>query len=505
MHQKLKFSINTNKNIVMKNKKNLVDTILDTQKNVVDNLVNTTKKIYGNNPGTEMLEKSTEMYNDWVEKQKESIETITEKTDNLKNKFESQAEKAKDFYTNWQNTQIENTKKLWEANQNFFNQMNNKTQNQKFDFFNNPMNFWSDAMKSYNQFINEMNNAQKWANLFNPSTYFNQFQQNFNNTPNIFNAYFEAVSQTTKEFQNAFSNLNKQDFFSQVSGNAANFGKFMEIWAPYWENIKNGSFSADMFKNQFSAEKLKELTDTMFQFLPDSFRSYFEQNNEFMKNFYTQNMDMSKSWMNQAKENWEQFQSSVNPFHTFMNQYNQWNQFLNSSAAPFAKMATPNAFSKSVNAWQSIFDKMTIFSVKNTELQYMMYLQGQKVMEALAENIQEKISNNTEITDFTQLYQEWLNISDKVYVELFESEEYSKLMAEVSSLQLKIKKEVDTQIEESISNLPVATKSELDELYKVIYELKKEVRQLEKMLELDNNAEDQPAVKSRAKKTAKNA
>src|SRR5690606_1163222 len=93
------------------------------------------------------------------------------------------------------------------------------------------------------------------------------------------------------------------------------------------------------------------------------------------------------------------------------------------------------------------------------------------------------------VNNITALYQEWLNIGDKVFVELFESDEYSQLMAEVSAIQMKLRKEYETQIEKSMSGFPIATKSELDELYKTIYDLKKEVRQLVKMLDLNNNEE----------------
>ncbi|RYE23427.1 MAG: hypothetical protein EOP51_10445, partial [Sphingobacteriales bacterium] len=36
----------------------------------------------------------------------------------------------------------------------------------------------------------------------------------------------------------------------------------------------------------------------------------------------------------------------------------------------------------------------------------------------------------------------------------------------------------------------VATRSEMDEMYKTIYDLKKQVRQLEKMLEIENETEE---------------
>src|SRR5690606_14187435 len=96
-----------------------------------------------------------------------------------------------------------------------------------------------------------------------------------------------------------------------------------------------------------------------------------------------------------------------------------------------------------------------------------------------------------------------LNIGDKVYVDLFESDAYSKLMAEVSALQLKLRKQMDMQAEKMLSGVPVATRSDLDELYKVIYDLKKEVRQLEKMLDIES--EEAPAAKTTASKTSKTA
>ncbi|MNS61719.1 Poly(R)-hydroxyalkanoic acid synthase subunit [compost metagenome] len=166
--------------------------------------------------------------------------------------------------------------------------------------------------------------------------------------------------------------------------------------------------------------------------------------------------------------------------------YQAMQQNLSESAAPFTKMATPNQFTKAASEWSSIMDKTAIYNIKNAELQFMVYQQGQKVIESLADNITGKIENGVEINNIAALYQEWLNIGDQVYVSLFESDEYSQLMAEVSSLQLKIRKEMDMQSEKMLAGLPVATKSELDELYKTIYDLKKEVRQLEKMLEVSD-------------------
>ena len=72
-----------------------------------------------------------------------------------------------------------------------------------------------------------------------------------------------------------------------------------------------------------------------------------------------------------------------------------------------------------------------------------------------------------------------------------ESDEYSALMGEVSALQLKLRKDMEAQMERALAGIPVATRTELDELYKTIYDLKKEVRQLSRMLEIDGEVSAQ--------------
>src|SRR5690606_27006877 len=92
-----------------------------------------------------------------------------------------------------------------------------------------------------------------------------------------------------------------------------------------------------------------------------------------------------------------------------------------------------------------------------------------------------KIENGEDVNSIMALYQEWMNISDKTFVSLFESDEYSEKMAEVSAMQMRLKKDMEKQAEKMLVGLPVATRSEMDELYKTIYDLKKQVRELEKL------------------------
>jgi hypothetical protein len=172
---------------------------------------------------------------------------------------------------------------------------------------------------------------------------------------------------------------------------------------------------------------------------------------------------------------------------------------MSEAAAPFTRMMTPNKHTKNIQEWNDISNRITVYNIKNAELQYMIYTHGVKVMDSFAETMAKKVQDGQAVNSIIALYQEWLSISDKAFVTLFESEAYSELMAEVGAMQMKLRKDIELQTEKAFENIPVATRSELDELYKSIYDLKSQVRQLQSMMEID--AENKEEVVAGTEKT----
>jgi len=461
--------------------KNFVETVLEAQQKMVDNMVETTKQATQNNVFVnDNIEKGKEFYKNWLEQQKKAFSGSAEKVEQVTNNAKEQMEKAGTFYQNWLNNQVEMAKKAWETNQSFIKQ-HTPSADKMFQF--NPM----EMMNNWNGWFQKYQTANNWMNLmqsFSPMNSFNG-QSDWNG---IFGQYNDLLKQSFSQFSQNFQHNNSKDAFSNMMNVTSGFSKFYEMWLPFWKSIQDKSFNAEQFKKAFNFEAYKELMNNYFGFNTDESRNYMQQATEMMSQYVKDAASQGRGFYQQATE----AMNGMNPFggqnvfSTMTNMYQAMQQNLSESAAPFSKMATPNQFTKAASEWSSIMDKTAIYNIKNAELQFMVYQQGQKVIESLADNITGKIENGVEINNIAALYQEWLNIGDQVYVSLFESDEYSQLMAEVSSLQLKIRKEMDMQSEKMLAGLPVATKSELDELYKTIYDLKKEVRQLEKMLEVSD-------------------
>lgn len=478
--------------------KNFFENMLETQQKVVDTMVENTKKMTnGNALINETIDKSTEFYKKSIDATKETLDKVTGTTDTAK-EVKNGSEKANEYFNNWYKQQTDWNNQLMEMNKNFTNSLTPGTQNPMQSFMNfgsqnpfqNMMNTWN-MNQMTSQFTNMMNPASMQENIDKSTEQLKAFWNQFQNVLN--NNYAEF----TKNFQNSTIQDSYKGMFNMTDG----FSKFYELWMPMMKSMNDKTFNMEMFTKNMDMNKYKEFMDKSFSFMPQASKDYIQK----MKDMYTESM---KNGGDQAKEMMKNFQGSMqnaipgmsgNPFAGMLGNYNNIYSQMMSSVSPFAKLMTPSNDSKNIAEWNEIMNQVNIYNIKNAELQFMVYQNGSKVMEKIAESVMHKIENGEEVNSMMKLYQDWLNTSDKTFVELFETDEYSKLMAEVSSLQMRIKKSVEKQTEKMFENIPLATRSEMDEVYQTIYDLKKEVRQLQSMLELEN----EPVAATKKKATTK--
>ncbi|HXS37928.1 MAG TPA: poly(R)-hydroxyalkanoic acid synthase subunit PhaE [Flavipsychrobacter sp.] len=495
---------------------NFVDNVVDAQKKAIDTVVeNTTKLTGGNALVNETMQKGSEWYKNWLDSQKDFFTQTTTQATSATENAKDNVSKMNEFYQNWFNSQMNWTKQIWEMNSNWMKNATNQMASaatvdanpmaQWNNNVNNWMTNWNNWTTGMANNASWMNNMSQWqgANPFNMDSW----KSSGENWNKMFNEYYQIINNNFAEWQKNFQNGTVQDAYRNMVNVADGMTRFYEMWMPMWKSIQEKTFNADVYKQFMNPELYKDLMDKYFGFMPENARKYFQEYTNAANNGMKQFGELSMS-------NYKQFRdlmgttmpwlNTTQGFEGMLNSYNTWSGMMNSAAAPFTKMMTPNQYTKTMMEWNDISNRMMVYNIKNAELQYLIYAQGAKVMDQLAENTISKIQSGQEINSLMSLYQEWLNIGDKNYVALFESDEYSKLMAEVSAMQLKLRKDVEHQMEKMMVGIPVATRSEMDELYKTIYELKKQVRELERSLE-GNNTEDSVEEKNEEEKVTRRA
>lgn len=143
------------------------------------------------------------------------------------------------------------------------------------------------------------------------------------------------------------------------------------------------------------------------------------------------------------------------------------------------------------------FNKMTIGALN-------------KSVETLMATLIEKGKKGEKIESVRDLNRLWLNSADDVFTKMYASEEYLKIQHELSKAGMTYKIMQQDVVEMVLKKLNLPTRSELDDAYRAMYELRKEVKSLKKaMREQPKPAGEPKAVTPNAikrvatKKTAK--
>lgn len=101
--------------------------------------------------------------------------------------------------------------------------------------------------------------------------------------------------------------------------------------------------------------------------------------------------------------------------------------------------------------------------------------------------MQEKIADLAEKgrlpDDSSEYYRMWIKTLEGHFMLLFQTREYTETMAKTISSLSGFSEAKNAVLEDMLKGFPVARKSEMEELAREVYELKKHIRRLEKNAE----------------------
>ena len=128
------------------------------------------------------------------------------------------------------------------------------------------------------------------------------------------------------------------------------------------------------------------------------------------------------------------------------------------------------------------FNQMTVGALK-------------KSVETVMETLVEKGKKGETIESVRDLNRLWLDSADDVFTKMYASEDYLKMQHDVSKAGMTYKLMQQDVVEMMLKNLNLPTRSELDDAYKTLYELRKEVKSLKKAL----REQAKPAVEAKVR------
>jgi class III poly(R)-hydroxyalkanoic acid synthase PhaE subunit len=125
-------------------------------------------------------------------------------------------------------------------------------------------------------------------------------------------------------------------------------------------------------------------------------------------------------------------------------------------------------------------DKHNQFQAVLNEFLHLIYLPVEDSIKELQDQFTERAKTQALPEDSKTYYNEWVKILEGRYMKLFQSDEYIQALSKTINALNEYIRARRTFLEDALKALPIPTDTDMDELYKEIYDLKRRLRALEK-------------------------
>ncbi len=132
--------------------------------------------------------------------------------------------------------------------------------------------------------------------------------------------------------------------------------------------------------------------------------------------------------------------------------------------------------------FNDMMDKFHQFQANHSEFMRLMGLPFQRAVPVMQEKIASMAEEGELPDDAHHYYQMWIKVLEGHFMTLFQTPEYVEALSNTVSALSRFSKSRDSVIEDMMQGLPIAQRSEIDELAKEVYLLKKKIKALEKKI-----------------------
>ena len=101
----------------------------------------------------------------------------------------------------------------------------------------------------------------------------------------------------------------------------------------------------------------------------------------------------------------------------------------------------------------------------------------------LVDRYQQNIKEGKVVTTFREFYNLWYSVTEEVLLSLLNTDDFSKVFGDFSDKYAQYMIALNKVQERMLASLPIPTNSDMNSLYKTVYDLRKAVRDLTREIE----------------------
>jgi hypothetical protein len=296
-----------------------------------------------------------------------------------------------------------------------------------------------------------------------------------------------------------------QDALRNMFSSANAYMKLFEFWAPAIEALKSGKkITAEDMQAMMNPAKYKEIMDAVFEFItPNAMQSLYSQMTAFAQSLHVSANQATRTLMAQMEQNAKVIFGMMahNP-ETALKLYNTLSSAYQQALSSMNALPMNQRQSEMAEIARQILERFSEYYSHITKFQHILYTNGQKALEQISERFFTATRNKKTLTNFDELFGAWVETNEAVFAELFETSQYAQAQSALAHVSSLLHKDFERLFEVMLKDFPVVTRSQVDDLAKTVFELKRTVRALEKSDEANDDDETPAAAKTASKKAA---
>lgn len=302
---------------------------------------------------------------------------------------------------------------------------------------------------------------------------------------NLYDSWATAVMNAFGDKETSNMNFIRDMFAKTLNGSNA-YAKLYELWLPFFKAIQEKKISPEAYKDLTDPVKFKEALDGIFGFEPGAMSQISAEAMKVFETYAGSAKEFMKPWMEALEKNCGIFPQFVEGRpESLMKIFNNMFNAFDSTFGWTSRVPAVGKDREKIELFLRGFDDISLYLTKSMEYKQLMYMTGLGAMEKVIETVVENIKSGKEMAKFEDFFHLWLEVNEKTYHGLFQTEDFSKMQGELLEAELKVRKHFFKLMELYLYDFPIALRSEMDDLYKTVYDLKKKVKNLEKQIQVN--------------------
>ncbi len=280
--------------------------------------------------------------------------------------------------------------------------------------------------------------------------------------------------------------------FRRVFRSAEVYGRLYSLWMDMGEEYARVLRGADGVDPEALHDLLDRWAERYRELVDEVFAPALPEPLQWVAELYSGEIPLlSGGLMVQFMAPWVEFARSMSRSgldlerptpETALRVYEEWRKAYRESYGRLLRMPAMGYYREAMEKYARAMDSLSEFGIVLAEFYATLQAAGSKGFERLRERMVSLREENEEPMSFRDLYRLWWQTNEDVYVDLFRTEEFSRLLGQLVDKGMEFRSAFRSYVEEISKELPFPNRSEMDHLYRTLDRLRREVRSLRREL-----------------------